>query len=580
MLSAGHVGVVAAPAAQGGEKDERSGPPDPCEQGLQAQGNAKGLYKRCDGNGGGGGVARGDFNADGFADLAVGVPFEDADGINGVGGVNIIYGSANGLSATADLFLDEAAFGFPYATNDHFGWALASGDFNGDTFSDLAIGMPNGDIGKILDTGRVFLIDGSPSGLERSTARQLVLLPSGRGGEGNAGEALVWADFNADGYGDLAIGIPGAQVPWYAFLHLCVTYFTRSGEVEIFYGGPDGLTATGAQRFFRRYSFVCGSNGGIGTGDFDLALDDRFGSALAAGNFNGDTVGGRPVFDLVIGSPRAESDAGDFPDNAGDVDILPGSRDGLNGSLAQKLSQSTPGVGGGAEAGDEFGRALAVGDFNADLRDDLAIGVPFEDLLDNTAADAGAVHVLFGSFAANELVTTFDSRFISQTNLTGTGAEAGDRFGWALATGKFNNDFIADLVIGSPGEDINTIVDAGIVQVLYGTLTGPSLTSTQLWQQGANGLPDAAETGDQFGYALSAWNYGRSFHSDLAIGAPFENLMSGSVDVVDAGAVVVIYGSFTGLNATTINPADFWHQNVSGVEDVSQASDRFGQALY
>ena len=566
-----------------GDPDSNS---DPCNQAVRARGIANGLHERCEGNGGGGGVARGDFNADGLADLAVGVPFEDQDGINAVGGVNVFYGSATGLTSAADLFLDETDFGFSYTSNDHFGWALASGDFNGDTHADLAIGMPDADIGSILSAGRVLLIDGSPTGLELATARVFSLLPSGRGG-GGAGTALVWADFNADGFGDLAVGVPGAAVSYRTVVSLCALEHTVSaGEVEVYYGSSAGLTELGAQRLFQKYVVApCPTNGGIGT----LAPNDGdgFGSTLAAGNFNGDTLNGRAVFDLVIGAPFDDLQIDPISPrrvaDAGVVYVIPGGANGLDRAQTQTLSQSTSGIGGGAEAGDQFGRALASGDFNADLHDDLAIGVPFEDLVDNTRADAGAVHVLFGSFASGELVTTAASLFISQNNLPGTSNETGDRFGWALATGRFNNDFRSDLAIGSPGEDVNATVDAGIVQVLYGSSAGLSLTTAQLWRQGAGGVPDAAEAGDQFGYALSSWNYGRDDRSDLAIGAPFEDLVSSAgIELADAGAVVVIYGTATatGLTATTANPAQFWHQDASGVNDTAQIGDRFGHSLY
>lgn len=48
-----------------------------------------------------------------------------------------------------------------------------------------------------------------------------------------------------------------------------------------------------------------------------------------------------------------------------------------------------------AEAYEHFGAALAVGDFNGDGRDDLAVGVPDEDV--GAAGNAGAVNVLYGS---------------------------------------------------------------------------------------------------------------------------------------------------------------------------------------
>ena len=574
-------------AQNSGREPDRGVPPDPCDVSLRPSGNARGLHDRCTHPGGGGGVARGDFNGDGLADLAVGAPFEDQDGIRAVGGVHVFYGTAAGLSSASDLFLDETDFGFSYGTDDFFGWALASGDFNGDSHSDLAIGIPGRDGGNIEAAGRVVLIDGSPTGLILSTARVLNMLPSGRG---NAGEALVWADFNGDGFGDLAVGIPRAPVPYKFFSSVgCFDSFITGGEVEVFFGSAAGLTTTGVQRLYQQYTNPldpCNVDGNGGIGTLRLSSGDRFGAVLAAGNFNGDLRSGRPVFDLVIGTPLDDLEplsaigTRENVRDAGVVQILRGSATGLVRTSVQQLSQNSSGIGGGAEADDQFGRALAVGDFNADLHDDLAIGVPFEDLLDNSAADAGAVHMVYGSFVSGELVTTLDSEFVSQNDLPGSSDEAGDRFGWALTTGRFNSDFVDDLAVGSPGEDFNAIVDSGIVQVIYNTTSGPSYATAQLWRQGANGVPEVTEAGDQFGYALSAWNYGRDERADLAIGAPFEDLPADGVSQTDAGAVVVIYGTGAGLTATAANPAQLWHQNVSGVDDVVQQGDRFGYTLY
>ena len=80
-------------------------------------------------SGGGGG----DFNGDGVADLAVGVPGEDVDGIQDAGAVNVLYGSATGITATGDQLFTQATPGVPGAAEagDRFGSAVAAGDFKG-----------------------------------------------------------------------------------------------------------------------------------------------------------------------------------------------------------------------------------------------------------------------------------------------------------------------------------------------------------------------------------------------------------------------------------------------------------------
>lgn len=548
------------------DDENRGSRRNPCRKAFKRAARGRPLPPECE-PGGSGGAAKGDFNGDGFADLAVGSPFEDVDGVGGVGAVNIIYGSSAGLTASADQVLYETNFGFPLAFGDRFGAALASGDFNGDDFSDLAIGMPGYGSGTIND-GVVFLIDGSANGLVIATHRTVPVI-SGKGG--SEGAALVWADFNGDGFGDLAVGVPDAEVRGDGFLCSPAAFFSpAAGEVRVYYGSASGLTDFGAQIFRQG---VCDFTDGIGIGD-SVEENDRFGLVLAAGNFNGGSVA-----DLVIGAPN--EDLGLFEQDAGIVHLLHGSSSGLRDFNSQIVSQDTAGVGGAAEAGDQFGRALATGDLNGDTRDDLAVGAPFEDLISNNEADGGAVQVFFGT-TGTALVDAAGDLFISQSNLTGTSVEAGDFFGFALAVGRFDSDSRADLAIGVPGEDIGSISDGGIVHVLYGSSTGPSFTNTQTWHQDSAGIPDVAEPGDQFGFRLSAWNYGKDSRSDLAIGVPFEDLVSTISDTLqaDAGAVVVIYGTSTGLSATSANPAQFWHQDVSGINDAAQVGDHFGQALY
>ncbi len=81
-------------------------------------------------------LAAGDFNGDGFDDLAVGEP---GDGAINVGRLHIFYGGGGGIALQAGhTFMDPVQF----SAEDQFGTVLAAGNFNGDTFDDLAIGMP------------------------------------------------------------------------------------------------------------------------------------------------------------------------------------------------------------------------------------------------------------------------------------------------------------------------------------------------------------------------------------------------------------------------------------------------------
>jgi hypothetical protein len=68
-----------------------------------------------------------DFNNDRFQDLAIGVPFEDFAATND-GGVNVIYGSATGLSATGNQFWSQNTAGIEGGaeSGDQFGDPLGA----------------------------------------------------------------------------------------------------------------------------------------------------------------------------------------------------------------------------------------------------------------------------------------------------------------------------------------------------------------------------------------------------------------------------------------------------------------------
>ena len=112
----------------------------------------------------------GDINGDGFSDLAVGIDGKTVGSAVAAGQVSIIYGSGAGLSSAGNQLIDQDTDGMldQAETGDQFARYMGGGDFNGDGFFDLAIGVPLEDVdgpsGSTLDAGAVQIVFGSASG--------------------------------------------------------------------------------------------------------------------------------------------------------------------------------------------------------------------------------------------------------------------------------------------------------------------------------------------------------------------------------------------------------------------------------
>jgi hypothetical protein len=110
-------------------------------------------------------MTAGDFNDDGFADLAVGVRFEAVGSIVGAGAVNVLHGGAEGLtgSGSQTFTQDSPGVGSTAEEFDSFGFSLAAGDFDNDGFADLAIGVPS-ESSSMAAVGAVNVLYGTPAG--------------------------------------------------------------------------------------------------------------------------------------------------------------------------------------------------------------------------------------------------------------------------------------------------------------------------------------------------------------------------------------------------------------------------------
>lgn len=419
-----------------------------------------------------------DFNGDGLTDLAMASPYATVAGQPRSGAVGVRYAERRAIPDSDVTWLSQETPGVPDAAEpgDGFGATVATGDFNADRCGDLAVGVPDEVLGPQRagadGNGAVQVFLGSPEGLRPGT--MLTVRTLGRSyGTDRLGAALTAADLDHDGDDDLVVGAPG---------------LAGSGGVAVF--GMRGRGLAGARLITETTRWVR---------QRALQTDD-FGAALATGDFDGD---GRP--EIAVGVP------GDGERSSGSVTVLD-----LKAKTARSISQQGPALSGDPETFDRFGTALAAGDFNADGRDDLAIGVPGEDL-DSLPASMdygeGAVQVVYGP-ALTERAPMWSRKGPEVTGAAGRF----DHFGAALAAGDLNGDGVADLAVGAPGR--------GTVQVLRGT-AGSGLSGA-----GDVELTSSLGSGAQFGWALRTARFGPGQARDLLVGAPGANDFRGLVAVL------------------------------------------------
>ena len=323
------------------------------------------------------------------------------------------------------------------------------------------------------------------------------------------GGTLATGDFKGDGIADLAIGSQGYEHDGLDF----------AGRVDVHLGTPSGLAATAS---FRR---------------FGPQAVQFLGCALAAGDFNGD---GRD--DLAIGAWGSDLDNGAIV-NAGTVEIWRMNAQGSWG-FAGVYHQDSAGMPGVAEGGDQFGSALAVGDFDGDGYDDLAVGAPGEAVGD--VDYAGAVNTLYGSATG---LTTAGSQ-IFYRNGGGLVGDVGvhQTLGATLAAGDFDADGCDELAIGIPDDYLaSAMVFDGSVLVLDAE-PGTGLVTAGQMSIDREQLGVVVDSEAGFGSALAAGDLDRTSAcaaaghcaDDLAIGAP-----GARVDGQTGGLVHVLFGNWS-----------------------------------
>lgn len=473
---------------------------------------------------------RSDFNGDGYSDAVVADPGATVSGQAGAGHVAVLFGDADdriGEGAGGVIYQGMGGVGGVPEAGDHFGAALAALDANCDGYTDLAVGIPDEDLGGVADTGQVSILFGGPIAFaagpvhySMATFGQPLLADARFGAALDGMEDVGQGGTPEPDAFVLAIGAPGTTV--------------------------EGAPGAGA------VALLAPEDGNLSEHWISQATEgipgspepgDAFGAAVTCGY-----LAGSGEIDCVVGAPSedvgSETDAG--------TAVLVTDVYFTGEYTGTTLDQSSAGVPGTPETNDRYGFAVDSVLVGATSR--LAIGAPGEQV--GSDAKAGMVQLYSGNTA-----TLNPGTGLSQdTSGVGGSTESGDRFGYSVAwMAPGGGDPHTRLAVGAPYENTTGGTDAGIVQLFRTS----SLAADVTYSQNSTGVPGAAGDDDRFGFSVAL--IAGADERALVVGVPYDGgYANGIVDVIPIGG-----GSprawVPGVGAVPLAGANAFGQALAGV---------------
>jgi hypothetical protein len=471
----------------------------------------------------------GDVNGDGFDDVIIGAPKNNAGGISS-GRAYIFFGGTV-INNSVDVILTGGA------VNNYFGRSVSSaGDVNSDGYDDVIVGAD----GYSSFTGRAYIYYG---GVSMNSVADVTMTGEFTGH--NFGSSVsVAGDVNNDGFSDVIIGAYGSN--------------TNTGKAYVYFGGVSmnniaDVTFTGETPQSNFGSSVSGAGDVNGDGYHDVIIgaygfNSGFGRAYIY--FGGVTMDNTADVIMIGGAiidyfGASVSNAGDVNDD-GYSDVIIGAY-GYSSTTGRayiyyggiSMDAFADVTMTGETTNNSFGYSVSeAGDVNGDGFADVYVGAW------GFSTSKGRAYLYYGGANMNNAVDIFM-----------TGEESLNYFGYSVSGGgDVNGDGFADMISGAFGYNSNT----GRAYVYTNTMTGediPDLTMT------------GVATGQYFGESVSsAGDVNGDGYDDVIVGAPPYQNLTGRAYIFFGGEILNNVADVT-LTGTSTN--QYFGESVSSAGDVN-----------